>query len=80
MPLIIGSQSATAAGYSIDNSVRLNGSDEGLVRTTPSDAPTSLYKFTLSFWTKLNGDPNSTGVDQTVTYVNNGVSPYAQVR
>ena len=79
MPLILGAQSAVATGYSIDNCVRLNGSDEGLVRTTPSDAPTLNTKFTLSFWCKLSGDPNSTGGSQFFSYVNNGVSPYAQM-
>ena len=79
MPLVLGGQSASAEAYSIENSVRFNGSDEGLTRTSPSDAPTLTTKFTLSFWCKLAGDPNSTGGSQFFSYINNGVSPYAQM-
>ena len=75
MPLILGAQSATAAGYSIDNGVRFNGTNQGLVRTSPSDTPTSLYKFTVSFWAKRDLESSS----GFFTYTHGASTPYESI-
>ena len=52
MPLILGSQSATAAaGYSIDNSCMFNRADSAKLAITFGSAG-DLRKWTLSFWLK----------------------------
>ena len=52
MPLIIPTNSISAVGYDVANSLRFNGgSSDNLVRT-PSATPTSRYKGTLSVWVK----------------------------
>jgi hypothetical protein len=51
MPLILGAQSATAAGYSIDNSCRWNFDDSPYMHYTPGST-TSQVKWTYSLWAK----------------------------
>lgn len=52
MPLIIPTNSISAGGYDVANSLRFNGgSSDDLVRT-PGATPTSRYKGTLSVWVK----------------------------
>lgn len=75
MSLILGAQSATAAGFSIDNSVWFNGTSQGLIRTSPSDTPTSSYKFTASFWAK-RANVDSSGF---FTYTHGASTPYESI-
>jgi hypothetical protein len=80
MSLILGAQSATAAGFSIDNSCRFNGSDSKLNKTATSDAPTLATKATISFWVKSCSheiDPEET---QNICYTNGAVSPYFNLK
>ena len=51
MPLIIPSNSISAGGYEVDNSVRLNSPDNAYVYHTNS-TPTSDKKYTFSTWVK----------------------------
>ena len=76
MPLILGSQSALAAGFSIENSCRFNGSDEYMQKTSSGDAPTLTTKATFSIWIKhcQNAD------EQFIAYTNGAVNPYWQFR
>ena len=78
MSLIIGAQSATAAGEVIENSCWFNGTSQGLVRTNPATAVTLGTKSTLSLWAKRT-TPNSTGTNQFFQYTNGGSSPYSQM-
>ena len=79
MPLILGAQSATAAGgYQVENSCWFNGTSQGLVRTNPATAVTLGTKSTVSFWAKRTL-PNSTGTNQFYSYTNGGSSPYNQM-
>jgi len=57
MPLVVGAASATAAGYSIDNSCRFNGTDGYLDLTFGT--PTDNDKWSVSMWVKRSG----TGID-----------------
>ena len=55
MPLIIPSNSISAGGYEVDNSLRFNsGSSDNLSRNTWGTA-TSDKKFTISVWVKRSG-------------------------
>ena len=78
MSLILGAQSATAAGFSIENSCRFNGSDSKLNKTATSDAPTLATKSTCSFWIKSCAHQVDPG--QNIAYTNNAVSPYFQIQ
>jgi len=51
MPLILGAQSATAGGYSIDNSCRFNGADSTELHYTQG-TPTDNNTWTFSCWFK----------------------------
>jgi hypothetical protein len=54
MPLILGGQSAIAAGYSIDNSCRFDPGDTDTLDLT-FGTPTDVDKWTISFWIKRSG-------------------------
>ena len=47
-----GSSGATAGGYSVENSVRLNDNDSAYMSWTPGGASDSDRVFTVSFWFK----------------------------
>ena len=51
MPLILGAQSAIAAGFSVDNSCRWDDGDSPYMHYTPGST-TSQVKWTYSVWTK----------------------------
>ena len=51
MPLIIGAKSATATGYTVDNSCRFNDDDSSQLQVTNGTA-TDNQKWTCSFWIK----------------------------
>mgnify|MGYP003128147074 CR=1 FL=1 len=53
MPLIIPANTLSDSGYTIDNSVRFDGSSAYLSRTPSSSGNRST--FTISFWTKISG-------------------------
>lgn len=50
---VLGSNSAVAAGYEIDNSLRFNGADTPTLKKT-FGTPTDNKIFTFSFWTKIS--------------------------
>ena len=51
MPLIIPSNSQSATGYTIDQSIRFNDDDSASLNRTPSSAG-NRKTFTFSFWVK----------------------------
>jgi hypothetical protein len=57
---VLGSNSAVAAGYEIDNSLRFNQEDDARLSRTPSSAG-NRQKFTLSTWIKFCNFNDSSG-------------------
>jgi hypothetical protein len=57
---VLGSNSAVAGGYEIDNSLRFNDADSPKLTKTFGSAGSSVRTFTISFWVKkcLNGKVN----------------------
>ena len=53
MPLILPSNSISAGGYEVDNSLRYNQNDDCLIKTFGSGG--NRKKFTFSLWIKLSG-------------------------
>jgi|19_taG_2_1085344.scaffolds.fasta_scaffold09530_2 hypothetical protein len=79
MPLILPGNVASAtaaAGYSIDNSCRFNGSDEYMQKTSSAASPTLATKATFSIWIKRCQFADS----QFISYTAGAVSPYWQFR
>ena len=54
MPLILPSNSISAIGYEVDNSLRFDDGSSDYLSWTPSSAPTSSRIATISFWFKLS--------------------------
>ena len=74
MPLILPSNSISAVGYEVDNSLRFNdGSSDYLSRTPSSTGNTK--KFTISFWCKRS----ALGTYQDIFHVYSGSGQRSQI-
>jgi len=78
-PLILATNSIKDTGYSVDNSVRLDGTDDHFSRTT-TQAGTSNKAFTFSCWIKRS--KRNTDVPRLLHFGGSGASPthYISVR
>jgi len=76
MPLIIPSNSISAGGYEVDNSLRFNsGSSDNLSRT-PATTGTSRQIMTFSFWTKRSGFETTNAYRLFSTFYGGGASQF----
>jgi len=74
MPLILPSNSISAGGFAVDNSLRFDdGSSDYLSRTPSSTGNTK--KFTISFWCKRS----ALGTDQDIFHVYSGSGERSQI-
>ena len=79
MPTILGANSVRDTGYNVDNSIRLDGTDDHFSRTL-SQAGTSNKAFTFSCWIKRS--KRNTDVPRLIHMGGSGASPnyYISVR
>ena len=72
MPLILPSNSISAGGFAVDNSLRFNGADNPkLSRTAPNTAPTNADKFTFSCWIKRSSVDEGSGFERQQIFDSN---------
>ena len=78
-PLILGTNSIKDTGYNVNNSIRLDGTDDHFSRTT-TQAGTSNKAFTFSCWIKRS--KRNTDVPRLLHFGGSGASPthYISVR
>lgn len=70
---VLGSNSAVAGGYEIDNSLRFNRNDNAYLEKTFSGSPTSTKICTISFWLKL-ADPSVSNAKAIFSAIKSGTS------
>ena len=61
MPLILPSNSISAGGYDVANSLRFNGGSSDYLNRTNVASPTNQFKWTFSFWVKLSDITDAQG-------------------
>ena len=78
MPLIIPSNSQSATGYTIDQSIRFNDDDSAYMSRTPSSA-SNRKTFSFSCWLKLGSGTIDSGAEKAFFSARDGSTDYYSI-